>query len=398
MALIGSLSMALATLNFGLFIRPMGDDLGISRSMFGWAQTARQTVGGLTSPVIGKIIDRIGSRVLIAIGILITGLAVGSLGFIQNQWQLIALFACMGIVATGGPANLTTTVPIAKWFIKKRGRAMALVGVGPFAGGILIVPFTQYLISSFGWRNAWIVLATLSISVIIPLSLIFIRRQPEDLGLTPDGIIQDEQLVDVLSVNVTTEISWNLNEVIHNNKFWVLVTIFSFVMFSVSSAGLHRIPNFVDKGLEPGLIALGMSLDALAGGVSIFLFGFVSERIPVRYIGSFAYILLALAIYLSVVGDTVILMFLHFIIFGMGIGGMMFINSYLWANYFGRENLGSIRGLVMPLTLISSGIGPPLAGYMRDITGTYNFIWLFGIVLLLISALTLGVTKPPIKQ
>ncbi len=402
MAVIGSFSMALATLNFGLFIRPMGDDLGISRGVFGLAQSARMITGAATSPIVGKIIDRIGSRFLLSLAAFITGSAHIGVAYIENGWQLIALFAMMVIVAIGGPANLITTVPIAKWFVHKRGRAMAIVTIGPFAGGVIFVPFTQFLIDTLGWRNAWIALAVIGAGTIILIAPLFIRRQPEDMGLSPDGgryaDMPDEQSKTQPQSTTNkqdTEVSWTLQEALHSYIFWRLTAVFSLVMLAISPAGLHRVPNFVDKGLEPGLIALAMALDAAVGGVSTFAIGLLSERIPIRFLGSLAFLALAIAILLTITSDSALLMFLSFALFGAGIGGMMMLNSFLWADYFGRTHLGSIRGFVMPFILFFSAVGAPLAGYVKDITGTYNNIWWISIILLLIATGALARTPRP---
>ena len=125
MTAVGSLSMALGTLNFGLFIRPMGDELGIGRGVFGLAQTARMTAAAVTSPIVGRLIDQIGSRLLVPLAAFITGAALMAVANISQGWQLVMLFALMGIIGIGGPSNLTTTVPIAK--IKQQKEAQTIV-------------------------------------------------------------------------------------------------------------------------------------------------------------------------------------------------------------------------------------------------------------------------------
>jgi predicted MFS family arabinose efflux permease len=88
-------------------------------------------------------------------------------------------------------------------------------------------------------------------------------------------------------------------------------------------------------------------------------------------------------------------MVLAMITFGLGIGVGLLMQSYLWAEYFGRQHLGSIRGAAMPIILFCGGIGAPLAGYVRDSTGSYRGVWLAAILLMLLGALVLGSTRPP---
>ncbi|MDP8921826.1 MAG: MFS transporter, partial [Chloroflexota bacterium] len=187
MAAVGALSMALGSLNFGLFIKPMGDELGVGRAVFGWAQSSRQIASAVTAPVVGGLIDRFGVRVLLTVAALTTGGALICLGFVTDGWQIVALFALMGVVGMSGPGALVTSVPVTKWFVRERARALAYMSLGIPVGGLLFVPLTQIFIDAFGWRMAWILLAILGTGLIVPLSMIFVRREPEDLGLLPDG-------------------------------------------------------------------------------------------------------------------------------------------------------------------------------------------------------------------
>ena len=405
MSLVGALSMTLATLNFVVFIRPMGNELHIGRAMFGWSQTARTVTGAFTSPWIGRFVDRLGSRYLLAAAALLVGLSLVAMAFITAAWQMVALFAVMGVLALGGPAgNLLTTVPIAKWFVRKRGLAMALVGVGPFLGGVIFVPISQLFITDLGWRHAWIALAAIGMAGIIPLTLLFVRRQPEDMGQAPDGDpprnsapAENPSQAATTSV-VVEETSWTLAEARRSPVFWRLVAAFSLAMFALGSIGLHRVPNFMDKGLDPGLVALATSLDAAGGGASTFLMGFVADRMQARHLGLFSFTVLTVAMVLTILGDTPLLLFLAMGSFGVGIGGLVLLQNYLWPQYFGRGHLGSIRGFITPITLLWSGISGPLAGYVKDIWGSYDSIWWVCVAMMALATLLIFSTSKPVKR
>ena len=159
MAATGAVSMAMGSLNFGLFIKPMGDDLGIGRAAFGWAHTARQGASSVTSPGVGWLLDRFGARVMLPAAAVMTGFSMIGLANIDHAWQLVMLFAVMGLVGMSGPGALVTSVPVLKWFVANRGKAIAFMSVGIPVGAMLFVPLTQYLIDSVGWQRAWIILA-----------------------------------------------------------------------------------------------------------------------------------------------------------------------------------------------------------------------------------------------
>src|SRR4051812_957061 len=179
MAATAALSMSLGGLNFGFFIKPIGDELGVGRATFGWAQSARQFASALTAPVVGGLLDRFGARILLAAAALIAGGAMASLALIDDGWQIVLLFAITGLVGLNGPGALVTSVPVTRWFVRKRGKAMAIASLGIPVGGVVFVPTTQALIDTFGWREATIMLGLIGGGTIVPLSLIFLRRQPE---------------------------------------------------------------------------------------------------------------------------------------------------------------------------------------------------------------------------
>lgn len=403
LAVTGALTMAMGALNFGLFIKPMGDELGAGRAIFGWAQSARQVMSALTAPLVGPLIDRFGVRVMLAVAAILCAAAMIGLGLVGDGWQIIVLFALMGVVGMNGPGALVTTVPITKWFVRLRGPAMAYTSLGVPLGGFLLVPLTQILIDELGWRLAWVVLALIGAGLIVPLSLIFIRRQPEDMGLLPDGRSPTEERKTAgpgagratVVHQVQDEYSWTRAEAIRTATFWKLVFVFGLVMLAMSSVAVHRIPSFMDRGLDAHLISYATAMDAMAAGIATFVMGFLTHKIPSRYIGACGFLLLALAAQLTIVADTHAIMFASMITFGFGIGAGMLMQNYLWAEYFGRRHQGSIRGAVTPITLLFGGAGPPIAGYVRDAFGSYDPVWYVAVGLMVVGALAVGTTPPP---
>ena len=400
MAASGAVSMAMGSLNFGLFIKPMGDDLGIGRAAFGWAQTARQGASSLTSPAVGWLIDGYGSRVMLPVAALLTGLAMIGLANMQYAWQLVALFVVMGLVGMSGPGALVTSVPTLKWFVRNRGKAIAYTSLGIPVGAMLFVPLTQALIDAIGWRWAWVALAALGIGVIVPLAAIFVRRQPEDMGLLPDGDTPDSPPPDgerPTAADDSREVSWTVGEAVRTSTLWRLVIVFSMVSLATGTVALHRIPAFMDRGLDATLISLATAFDAVCAGAAMFVFGMLVRRAPARVLGAVGFLMLATASVLTIYATNILLVFVSMAIFGLGIGGMMFLQNIIWADYFGREYVGSIRGLVNPINLVVGGIGAPAAGYVRDLTDSYDPAWWAGVVLMTLAAALTALTPPPRK-
>ena len=400
MAATGAVSMAMGSLNFGLFIKPMGDDLGIGRAAFGWAHTARQGASSVTSPVVGILLDRFGARVMLPVAAMMTGFSMIGLANIGRSWQLVALFAVMGLVGMSGPGALVTSVPVLKWFVADRGKAIAFMSVGIPVGALLFVPLTQYLIDSVGWGRAWIILAVLGMGVIVPLAAIFVRRQPEDMGLRPDGVAgQDPVLRERgASRGAPEEVSWSLYEAVRTATLWKLVVVFSSVSLATGTVALHRIADFMDKGLDPTLISFATALDAVCAGVTTFAFGLMVRHVPARALGAGGFLMLAAASVMTIYANNLPVMFASMALFGLGIGGMMFLQNFIWADYYGRESVGSIRGLVNPINLVVGGLGAPAAGYVRDIWGTYDPAWWAGVALMAFAAVLVLSTRAPTRR
>ena len=400
MAATGAVSMAMGSLNFGLFIKPMGDDLGIGRAAFGWAHTARQGASSVTSPVVGILLDRFGARVMLPVAAMMTGFSMIGLANIGQSWQLVALFAVMGLVGMSGPGALVTSVPVLKWFVADRGKAIAFMSVGIPVGALLFVPLTQYLIDSVGWGRAWIILAVLGMGVIVPLAAIFVRRQPEDMGLRPDGVTgQDPVLRERgASRGAPEEVSWSLYEAVRTATLWKLVVVFSSVSLATGTVALHRIADFMDKGLDPTLISFATALDAVCAGVTTFAFGLMVRHVPARALGAAGFLMLAAASVMTIYANNLPVMFASMALFGLGIGGMMFLQNFIWADYYGRESVGSIRGLVNPINLVVGGLGAPAAGYVRDIWGTYDPAWWAGVALMAFAAVLVLSTRAPTRR
>ena len=400
MAATGAVSMGMGSLNFGLFIKPMGDELGIGRAAFGWAQTARQGASSATSPLIGWLLDRYGSRVMLPVAALATGGALIGLAYVTSAWHLVVLFVVMGLVGMSGPGALVTTVPVLKWFVRNRGKAVAFVGLGIPIGALLFIPLTQVLINEIGWRGAWVVLAIIGIVVIVPLAAVFVRRQPEDVGMVPDGDSGAEGSEgDQSSMRAAVdEVSWTVREAVRTTTLWRLVIVFSMVQLATGTVALHRIAAFMDRGMDPTLISFATAFDAVAAGGSTFLFGMLVRWIPARFLGASGFAMLAAASVLTIYAVNLPIMFVSMWIFGMGIGGMMFLNNFIWADYFGRASVGGIRGLANPINLVIGGIGAPAAGYIRDWTGSYDPAWWSGVALMSTAALLTLFTRAPKKR
>ena len=167
------------------------------------------------------------------------------------------------------------------------------------------------------------------------------------------------------------------------------------VAFALGTVGLHRLPTFAERGIEPIFIAIAIAWDAVLAGVGTFVFGMLGHRVSARVFGALGFALLAVGTWMTIYVDDLVTLFTSLSIWGVGIGGMMYMNNIVWAEYFGRAHVGTIRGFVMPFTLLLGAIGAPAAGYVFDITGTYDPVWWASTLVFLGCAALMLFTPPP---
>ena len=391
-------SMATGALSFGLFVLPMSLALGMSRSQFGWVQTTRSMSAGLSSFVIGRLLDRYGPRGFIVASATVIGACMLTIQRVVSPWQFMVLFGIIGVSGLAEPNSLATSVPVAKWFRRRRGRALALATTGKGAGGITFLPITQQLIGHLGWRGAWMVLATVFMAITMPLASLFLRRQPEDVGLRVDGDSRETDAGTGHSerlLSQTPEVEWTVAEVLRTSALWKLMLVFGLAGLSQGGTSIHRIPYWVEQGFDAQLVSFSFSADAAGAAVMALIAGLLADRFPIRFVAAASYLGFVLAIGLMLDGRNEFFLFSSTIIFGLSVGTGMIVHTYIFAAYYGRAFLGAIRGFVMPLTLITAGLGAPLVGYLRDSTGGYDSSWWMLLSINLLCALTIATITPP---
>jgi MFS family permease len=392
-------TMATGTLNYGLFVLPMQSELGISRASFGWMQTTRRLSAGVLSFAVGSLIDRYGARVYICMAAVFIGGCLLLLSVSNHTWHFIALFGIIGMSGVAAPNGIVTSVPVAKWFSRRRGRALALSSAGLGIGGIAFLPVTQWLIEDYGWRTTWQVLAVVFVLVSVPSAALFLRRAPEDMGLRMDGDPPEDPASHPATpgriARSAAEPVWNVRQAIRTGAMRKLIAVFAVSGIAQGGASFHRIPYFIERGFDPQVVSWSFSADAGGAAAMALVSGWMADRFPIRYVAAASFSGFIVAILLMIYVSSAPMMFLSTLVFGCSVGGGMIVHSYIFAAYFGREFLGAIRGIVMPINLLSAGLGAPMVGYLHDYTGSYIWAWwtLLG-VYGLAAALMLTATPP----
>ena len=383
-----------------VFLKPITEDFGWSRSVFTGAITIGTFLGGVLALGFGPFIDRFGGRWSLVVAFALVGGTLVLLAGIEKLWQFYVLLILARSVNMG-LIGLFLQVIIPKWFIAKRGRAAALGGLGSTTGNTVTPLYVQLLISIASWRLAT---ATTGIVVwvlsILPIAL-FLRRRPEDLGLLPDGIAPEEMHQQSTSGGTTRlrgsglETSLSLRQVVHQSSFYLLATSVGLMTFVLPGLNLHTVAYFTDRGLSSGIAVLALAMTSAGASLGTLFFGYLADRYNARHILSVDILLVASSFVLLLIARSPGLALLWGLYLGLARGGMQTLQQVIFADYYGRESLGAVRGVVWPLQMVGNSLGPLAAAMAYDIAG--NYVAIFGGfgILCLLAGLCIFLATPP---
>ena len=354
-----------------IFIDPMLDDLGWSRNLYTGLYTGGTLTAALAMPFMGRLVDKYGGRVMLTAVAIAFGFATVLIGTITSPVHLFLGFVAIRALGQGSLHLIATTLA-AMWFVRRRGRAMALTALASPASQAVYPVVAFFLISSIGWRNAWISLGAVIWAVLIPVGFIFVRRSPESVGLLPDGAIRPTSSPSVkASAPISTD-DWTLSEAMRTRTFWMLLFVGSSMSMVSTGLTFHHISLFVSKGFEPGLAAGVLSFVAPMAVIGTFVAGFLNEKLPNRFIMTAGQLLLTLMLIWAMPMSSVWQAFVYGGLMGIAQGTIMTTTNVIWPNYYGRAHIGSIRGVVSTAMVASSALGPLPFSLIFGLTNDYN--------------------------
>ena len=382
-----------------LFIVPVTTEFGWSRTALTGAVALGGVAGSVVSPIVGPIVDRRGPRGVIVIGAAITGLAVSGLAFVQSLWQFYILAICTRAFSSSA-VMLGTNVVVANWFIRRRGRAMAISRLGTWVAMPFFLIVAQAIIAAYGWRTAWFAMGLVTLTVATVPPLLFIRRRPEDMGLTPDGLPLHSPARDGETgarAAPPLDVSWTLSEAIRTRTLWILVFTAGLGTIVSQAVNLHAVAAFIDRGLAPSTAALAITVLVVTSGVSSLLWGLVGDRVHPRYAAAVAFMFCIVGTLAIIRADTPLLAYAYGFFYGIGFSGIGLMEDLMFANYFGRHSLGTIRGFTRPVQMVAGAGGPVFAGLVYDLRGSYDIAFTVFLAAFVLAAFFILFASPPRK-
>lgn len=390
----------------GVFLQPMTQDLGVSRGVFSLLRSGEGIISAGLSPFIGSMVDRHGPRWLMTFGALAVGIGFLVLSQVELFWQ----FLCVRWIISIGDAfmaYMAINVAISRWFIRKRGRAIAFSSMGIGFAKIGMPIFAASLIAWFGWRPVWGVFGVLTLALVVGPAALLMRRRPEDMGLHPDGAAQpfyqpgplkgEEPRATPRVRPLAEEVTWSRREVIRTRAFWLIVAALTIPNIGVAGLNLHIFPYVEEISGSSVVAATVLSIIASTQLIFPLIWGFLADRIEVRKALILKFLVQAAGLSLVVSTTHFAPLYLGFFLYGIGISGGMVLTDLLWAAYFGRLSLGTVRGLGLLMTHGFAAMGPPFFGFLYDASKSYFLPFTLLIISLAVSSVLCLGLRPPTK-
>jgi MFS family permease len=387
--------------------KPISSELGITRAMTSVAASVGRFGGGFEAPLSGWIADKYGPKWIVLFGVSLISLSLILMNFINAYWGYLVVWGIM--LGTG--VNVGLSVPLDKaitnWFVKKRGKALSIKWVLAGLSGVIVLPLVAWLLDAQGWRITCVIGGLVMGLVGLPLVWFCIKqKRPEYYGLLPDGATAEvetvnvDQMIDkgVKYAAEVEEVEFTLRQAVRTPAYWLILIGWSVHSLVLSAIGIHCIPFLTDIEIDPLKAASMMALMIGASIPSRLIIGLIADRFTVgslRFLVGGAYLLQGLGFALYLLNPTMAMIYVWFIVYGIGQGGGFILNPLIRGRYFGRKAFGSIQGSAMMIAAPAGMAGPIFTGWIYDTTGSYINAFTTFVVILIITAALLPFAVPP---
>ena len=378
---------------FSTFFNPLIAEFGWSRTVMSGVFSLSRLEGGIEGPIAGWLTDRYGARRMLLMGVAIAGVGFIVLRMVNSPLSLYLIFGLFLSLGFNLGYTHATGAAVAKWFIKKRGRAFSFLISGNGIGGAIFVPLIAWLIIQFGWRVSTVIIGVATLAIPLPLSLI-VRSTPEEMGLVPDGqptrygastSEEDRSTQASVSDAVPEDVDFTVREAMRTRAFWVYVGSMMLRSCILSSIVVHQIPHLTDIGIPYQTASTVLGLMVLMSVPGRFIFGWLGDRYSKKVLLFLLCLLQGVGIFIFVNANTLQLLYLFVVVYGLGYGGVIPLAIALRADLFGRRNYATIAGITMAIATIGTVAAPILAGYLYDTTQSYSLAFYIFMVMIVLS-------------
>jgi MFS family permease len=388
---------------FSLLFPPILAEFGWERGITAGAFSAGFVVSIMYAPFIGMLMDRVGPRLVLPLGVVLTSTGMLLVPSIRQPWHLYLTF---GVLVVGGSVFVSYighALFLPQWFVRKRGLAIGIAFSGVGLGSIMLFPWLQRLIGQTGWRQACSSLAVLLLVTLLPLNVIFPRRRPEDIGLAPDGDPprqiggKETAGLDNVVDHAWAATEWTLGRAVRTSRFWWIFVSYFGGLFTWYAVQVHQTKYLLDIGFAAELAAYALGFVGLTGVIGQITLGHLSDRIGREWvwtISSCGFILCYAALLVLPVYPRPLLLYVMIGAQGMLGYGLAAVFGAIPAEVFHGKHYGTIFGTLNLASSSGAACGPWLTGLLYDATGSYAPAFGLAIGLSLVSIAAMWMAAP----
>jgi len=353
--------------SFGVFFKPILDELNMSRAMLSLPVAVSMILFGVSQPIGGLLINRFGSRAIITTGVALTGLSIFGMSRIHSIWGIYFFYGIvLGISGIGNsPAAITPL--LSRWFAERRGLAFSIAASGASLGQLIVIPGLAFMVAALGWRSTFFWASGAVLAIFVPMCFFMIKNQPEDIGLasgTEGGGKRGPARV------VPYDLPWV--QCLRKTPFILLFSSFFTCGFTVTIMAVHWIPFASDLGFSPTLAATAFAMGGALNTVGVMVTGPLSDKYGRKIPLSLVYLIRSTGFVLFILFKNDLTVWASPMIVGLSWIATVPLTSALTGDFFGPKNVGVLFGLIAVSHQIGSGLSAWLAGYIFDMTGSYN--------------------------
>ena len=317
----------------------------------------------------GALIDRIGARRVLRVGILLVALSLVLMGGMTRLWEyyVLCIVEVVGYVLAGPISN---QVLVSNWFQAKRGRAMGYAYLGLGLGGVAAPVLAAHLIGGLGWRRAFVIIGALIGVVLFPIAQWLTRSAPGEMGLVPDGIVPTRAQGGAIQAS-----SFRLGAAIRTANFWLILAGSTLTIGAIGTVIQQFVLFLRDAGYSTVQASAFLSRLLFAGLAGRVAVGYLVDRYNKKNVMALFYLLLALAIPLLLLAQHPATLWAFALIFGFAMGADYLLIPLVTAECFGLEALGKVLSLIIMADSLGQFLGPVLAGKIFEATHSYDLAW-----------------------
>jgi len=359
---------------FGVFMEPVREDFGWTKAQVTWIITIYWIVSGFSAPVLGRLIDIHGARKIMLCTAILNGACLLALSAVNTLWQFYIAYGFKAI-AHAGIGLVAIGSIVSKWFVKKRGRATGIATTGIGLGGLFLAPYAGFLIPISGWRSVYIILGILLWVLVIPAIALVVRSTPEEMGLLPDGEDKPGNEQGKTLEATSPPSGFTLGQALQTPTYWMIAASFFLVPAAVFGTLAHQTSYIESIGISRETASLALGFTAGMGILGKIFFGFLAEKIHVRFAAMLCFGIQAVGLLILMMTRSMGMVWLFVIVFGFSMGGMATLQPLVIMGFFGTAAIGSILGSISLIFAFGAASGPLSAAYIFDYA--QNYYWAF---------------------